>query len=152
MVVARAALAEGMIDADPPVFCPGHMTLGNHRFHCWKRGGHGRLDMIDALEQSCDVYFYEISRKVGIDKIAAMATRLGLGEKLGVDLPGERGGVIPSTEWKRATLDEPWHPGENVIASIGQRFVLATPPQLATMTARLVDGGQAWPPHCQFWV
>src|SRR3546814_17222555 len=100
-----------MIDADHTVFCPGHMTLGNHRFHCWKRGGHGRLDMIDALEQSCDVYFYEISRKVGIDKIAAMATRLGLGEKLGVDLPGARGGVIQSTEWKRAPPDEPWQAG-----------------------------------------
>jgi penicillin-binding protein 2 len=147
MAVALAALEEGIITGDTTVYCPGHMTLGNHRFHCWKRGGHGRLDVVDALEQSCDVYFYEISRRVGIDKIAAMANRLGMGEKLGIDLPGERSGVIPTTQWKMATMGQSWHPGETVIASIGQGFVLTTPLQLATMTARLVNGGKAVRPR-----
>ncbi|HET8727656.1 MAG TPA: penicillin-binding protein 2 [Alphaproteobacteria bacterium] len=146
MVVALAAMEEG-IGPDYTAYCPGHMTLGNHRFHCWKRGGHGRVDMIDSLEQSCDVYFYDVSRKIGIDKIATMANRLGLGTELEFDLPGEQPGLMPTTAWKLANIGESWHQGETLIASIGQGFVLATPLQLATMTARLVNGGKAVRPR-----
>lgn len=147
MAVALAALGEGGFDADHTVFCPGFMVLGNHRFHCWKRGGHGRIDMVGAMEESCDVYFYEVARRVGIDRIAAVSHRLGLGQKLGIDLPGERAGVIPSTEWKMANIGKPWQQGETLVASIGQGFVLTTPLQLATMTARLVNGGKAVVPR-----
>src|SRR3546814_1807871 len=101
MMVALAALKAG-IRPDHRVFCPGYMTLGRSRFHCWKRHGHGWVDMHHGLQHSCDVYFYEISRKVGIDNIAAMDRQLGLGEEVGLDLNGERGGVIPTRDWKLA--------------------------------------------------
>lgn len=147
MVVALAALEAGVISPQQRVFCPGHMELGDTRFHCWKRQGHGHMDMHDALKHSCDVYFYEVSRRLGIARIAAMAERLGLGKPLGFDLPGERGGLIPTREWKQARFGKPWHQGETLIAGIGQGYILATPLQLAVMTARLVNGGIAVKPH-----
>ncbi|MGP1397050.1 MAG: penicillin-binding protein 2 [Inquilinaceae bacterium] len=147
MVVALAALEDGQITPDHSVHCPGFMHLGNHRFHCWKRGGHGRLGLIDAMAQSCDVYFYDLARKLGVDKISAMAVRFGLGEKLGIDMPGERAGVMPTREWKLAKTGETWQQGESLVASIGQGFVLSTPLQLATMTARLANGGKVVTPH-----
>ena len=144
MVVALAALKAG-IGPDHTAFCPGHMTLGRARFHCWKRQGHGWVDMIRAIQHSCDVFFYDISRKVGIDNIAAMARQFGLGEPVGIDLNGEKGGVIPTREWKLANIGEPWQGGETLIASIGQGFVLTTPLQLAVMTARLASGKAVTP-------
>lgn len=147
MLVALAALEAGVIKPDYRVHCPGHMDLGNHRFHCWKRGGHGAVDMHDAIKQSCDTYFYDISRKVGIEKMHDMAVRLGLGAKLNIDLPGERSGLMPNAAWKRSKLRQPWQHGETLIAAIGQGYVLATPLQLAIMTARLVNGGKAVLPH-----
>lgn len=146
MMVALAALEEG-IQPSFQAWCPGHMTLGNHRFHCWKRYGHGWMGMHDAIEQSCDVYFYEIARKIGVDKIAAMAKRFGLGTPVGLDLPGERSGVIPTRDWKLANLGEPWQGGETLVTSIGQGFVLTTPLQLAVMTARLANGRKAITPR-----
>ncbi len=146
MVVALAGLEAG-VAADYSVFCPGHMSLGNARFHCWKRGGHGRLSMVEGIKHSCDVYFYDLARKVGIDAIAAMARKLGLGHVDGIDLPGERPGLIPDTGWKKATLGESWYPGETLVAGIGQGFITATPLQLATMTARLANGGHEVIPH-----
>jgi penicillin-binding protein 2 len=140
MVVALAALEAGVIKPENTVYCPGHMTLGNARFHCWKRWGHGSVDMIEALAQSCDVYFYEIAKRVGIDRIAEMSHRFGLGRPVDVGLPHERSGLIPTVAWKRATLDQPWHKGETLVAGIGQGYVLTTPLQLATMTARLASG------------
>ena len=147
MLVSLAALEADLAGPDTQFFCPGHLELGDTRFHCWKRGGHGTVDMVGAIEQSCDVYFYEIAKRIGIDRIEAMAKRLGLGEMLDVDLPGERRGLIPSREWKQATRGEPWHRGETLVAAIGQGFVLATPLQLATMTARMVNGGRAVVPR-----
>ncbi|NIA68545.1 penicillin-binding protein 2 [Pelagibius litoralis] len=144
MVVALAALKAG-ISPDHRAFCPGHMTLGRARFHCWKRPGHGWVDMIRGIQHSCDVFFYEISRKVGIDNIAAMARQFGLGEPVGIDLNGEKGGVIPTRDWKLANIGEPWQGGETLIASIGQGFVLTTPLQLAVMTARLASGKAVTP-------
>ena len=139
MIVALAAMEAGVGEGHR-VFCPGHMTLGNARFHCWKRGGHGWMHLHDAIEQSCDVYFYDVSRKAGIERIAAMARRLGLGQKVGIDLPGEAAGVIPDRDWKLANFDEPWQGGETLVTAIGQGFVLSTPLQLAVMTARLASG------------
>ncbi|MFM2045403.1 MAG: penicillin-binding protein 2 [Pseudomonadota bacterium] len=147
MLVALAALEAGIMTPDQRVYCPGHYELGNHRFHCWKKGGHGGMAMHDAIKHSCDTYFYEVSRRLGVDRIAVMARRFGLGEKTGIDLPNERAGIMPDTEWKRRTLREPWHPGETLIVSIGQGYMLSTPLQLAVMTARMVNGGFAVEPH-----
>lgn len=144
MVVALAALKAG-VRADYKVFCPGHMTLGRSRFHCWKKHGHGWVDMHEGIQHSCDVYFYDISRKVGVDNIAAMANKFGLGERVGIDLVGEKGGVIPTRDWKLANIGEAWQGGETLVASIGQGFVLTTPLQLATMTARIASGTQVVP-------
>ncbi len=146
MMVALAALESG-VAPEMRVFCPGHMDLGDNRFHCWKRGGHGGVDMIDALMQSCDVYFYEIGRRLGADRMADMAKRFGLGQTLAIDLPGERAGIIPTRAWKLARTGKGWAQGESLVASIGQGYVLTTPLQLATMTARLVNGGYAVVPH-----
>ncbi len=142
MIVALAALESGVITARHQVFCGGHTQLGKHRFHCWKRGGHGKLDMEDAISQSCDIYFYDIARKVGVDKIADMAHRFGLGEKLGIDILGERAGLIPTRAWKQAVQGVSWQLGETYNTGIGQGYVLTTPLQLAVMTARLANGGK----------
>ncbi|MCM0019414.1 MAG: penicillin-binding protein 2 [Tagaea sp.] len=146
MMVALAALEAG-ISPDMRVNCPGHVELGDNKFHCWKRGGHGGMDMIDGLVQSCDVYFYEIGRRLGPDRMADMARRFGLGQTLALDLPGERGGIIPTRAWKLARTGKGWAAGESLVASIGQGYVLTTPLQLATMTARMVNGGIAVVPH-----
>jgi penicillin-binding protein 2 len=146
MVVALAALESG-IGADHAVVCRGVIRLGNQRFHCWKRGGHGRLVMEQALQQSCDIYFYDLAARVGVNRIGRMARRFGLGGSLGIDIPGERGGLIPSREWKLAAKGERWQKGETLITGIGQGYVLATPLQLAVMTARLANGFKAITPR-----
>jgi penicillin-binding protein 2 len=147
MIVALAALEEGVVSAQSSFFCPGHIEVGDGKFHCWRRQGHGHVDLSRGIAESCDVYFYEIARKVGIDKISKMAMRFGLGEDLGLDVPGERSGLIPTKAWKRAVIGQPWVLGETLVAGIGQGFVLTTPLQLATMTARMVNGGNPVLPH-----
>ncbi|MCF8466431.1 MAG: penicillin-binding protein 2 [Sneathiella sp.] len=147
MIVALAALEAGVITPDHQVFCAGYTQLGNHRFHCWKRGGHGTLDLVGGITHSCDIYFYDIARKAGVDRIAAMANRFGLGEKLNIDILGERGGLIPTKDWKLAVQGVPWQLGETYNVGIGQGYVLATPLQLAVMTARLANGGKAVRPR-----
>ena len=143
MVVALAALEARIVAPDHRVFCRGHTQLGNARFHCWKRHGHGWQDMYDAHQNSCDVYFYDIANRIGIDRIAAMATRFGLGTKTGIELPSEKGGVIPTRAWKKALIGTAWQQGETLISGIGQGFILTTPLQLAVMTARIANGGKA---------
>lgn len=147
MVVALAALESGLINSRHTVFCPGYMDLGDHRFHCWKKGGHGTLDVVGALRHSCDTYFYDLARRLGPDRIAEMANRFGMGRSLGLDLPHERPGLIPTREWKQAAMGSSWQQGETLVASIGQGYVLATPLQLAVMTARLANGGYGVKPH-----
>ena len=147
MVVALAALEARIVAPDHQVFCRGHTQLGNARFHCWKRHGHGWQDMYDAHQNSCDVYFYDIAKRIGIDRIAEMATRFGLGDKTGIDLPSEKGGVIPTRAWKKALIGTAWQQGETLIAGIGQGFILTTPLQLAIMTARIANGGKAVVPR-----
>jgi len=147
MAVLLAALEKGVITPESQVFCTGFMELGNARFHCWKKHGHGLVDAKSAITQSCDVYFYEIAKRTGIERIAAMAKRLGMGTPLGIDLPGEMGGLVPTPKWKRGALEAAWQKGETVITGIGQGYLLVTPLQLAVMTARLVNGGMAVTPH-----
>jgi len=140
MLVALAALEAGVISEKTSFFCPGHKTVGNKDFHCWQKDGHGRVNVIQALERSCDVFFYEIGLKTGIARIAEMARRLGLGEKTRIELPGEKSGLIPDKDWKEKAIGSFWTLGETVNASIGQGYVLTTPIQLAVMTARLANG------------
>lgn len=147
MAVALAALEKGVVTPDTQIFCSGSTKLGTSEFHCWKRGGHGTLDLQGALEQSCDVYFYEVARRTGIERIGAMARRLGLGTSLGLDLPGEKNGLVPSNDWKMGAIGSPWQLGETMIAGIGQGYILATPLQLAIMTARIANGGRAVTPR-----
>jgi penicillin-binding protein 2 len=139
-VVASAALSAGVLTPQTSITCPGYLSLGSATFHCWRHGGHGTLRLRDAIKKSCDVFFYETARRVGIDRLAAMANRFGFGDVLGLDIPGERSGLIPSREWRLAAGGTTWTQGETVIAGIGQGSVLATPLQLATMVARLVTG------------
>ena len=139
MMVALAALKRG-IDPNRHVFCPGVFRVGNTNFHCWKKGGHGSVDMYNAHKYSCDVFFYDTAMQTGIDNIANMARQFGFGAQTGIDAPGERRGLIPDSAWKQATYGEPWYPGETPSAGIGQGFITATPLQLAVMAARLGSG------------
>ncbi|HTZ77200.1 MAG TPA: penicillin-binding protein 2 [Stellaceae bacterium] len=137
-MVALAALDAGVATPESRVSCPGHFDLGNTVFHCWKKGGHGSLDMHGGIKNSCDVYFYEMARRLGIDRIAAMAQRFGFGAPLGIDVPDEKGGLIPTRDWKFSRFGIPWQPGETISCGIGQGYITATPLQLATMVCRLV--------------
>lgn len=143
MMVAAAALESGVMDPEQHVVCNGRFRLGNHDFHCWRHGGHGAMNMHLAIKNSCDVYFYEASRRVGIDRMARMAERFGLGQTLGVELPGEKPGLIPTSAWKLAKMGSAWQQGETLVSGIGQGYVLATPLQLAVMVARIANGSQA---------
>ena len=146
MIVALAALEAGIINENTRFGCTGSMELGNATFHCWFEDGHGSMNVVRALERSCDVFFYEVALKTGIQRIKAMAAKLGLGDVTGIDIPGEKSGIIPNHEWKLATHGVVWTPGETVVAGIGQGYVLVTPLQLAVMTARLANGKKAVTP------
>lgn len=147
LMVALAALEGGHISPDHRNFCPGFYQLGNARFHCWKKEGHGWVGLTQAIAQSCDVFFYDVSRRTGLDDIAAMARRFGFGDPTGIEIPGERGGLVPSNEWKIATYGEPWQKGETLVVGIGQGYLLTTPLQLAVMAARIANGGVAVKPR-----
>ncbi|MGE0667995.1 MAG: penicillin-binding protein 2 [Sphingomonadales bacterium] len=146
-VVAMAALEAGVIGLKDRVFCGGGMRFGGRTFHCWKRGGHGSVDMISAQEQSCDVYFYELARRLDVDTIAGMAKRFGMGQSLGIEIDHEKDGLVPTRAWKKTRKrDRKWHEGETLSVSIGQGYMLATPLQLAVMTSRIANGGYAVTP------
>lgn len=145
MVVMLAALEARVTTPGERIFCPGHMDLGDTRFHCWNRHGHGMVDMRQSLKVSCDVYYYEIAKRLGIDRIAAMARRFGLGVPLDIELPGSRAGLVPDRAWRQAQ-GRPWALGDTVVHGIGQGFYQLTPLSLATMTARLATG-RAVQPH-----
>lgn len=146
MVTALAGLKAGKITPDRRVYCPGYYDYGSDRFHCWKRGGHGSVNVTEALVGSCDTYFYALSTEIGIENIAAMARSLGMGSKFDFDLREERPGLVPDKDWKMGHFGEPWRPGDTIISSIGQGQLEATPLQLAVMTARMVNGGYAVKP------
>ena len=144
-VTALAALELGAITPDFSVVCRGKVTLGGHDFHCWRRGGHGRVDLYRGLKQSCDSFFYEVARRLGIDGLHEGALRLGLGQPMGIELPGERSGLVPDRNWKYANFGEPWQLGETLIVGIGQGYLLMTPLQLCTLAARIASGRNVQP-------
>jgi penicillin-binding protein 2 len=145
--VAAAALHEGVINEHTSVFCPGSYWYGGRAYRCWKRGGHGNVNLHEALRSSCDVFFYTAGVKLGIDRLAAFGTRLGLGHPTGIGLGHEASGVMPSPEWKRRRLGDRWYPGETVSVSIGQGYDLVTPLQLAVAYAALANGGRVLRPR-----
>ncbi|MEL6677992.1 MAG: penicillin-binding protein 2 [Pseudomonadota bacterium] len=140
MVVALAALEAGVVGPEETFYCNGGLQLGDRRFHCWRRWGHGHVDLHDSLKHSCDVYYYEVSQRVGIERITEMARKLGLGESPQISLPAVAGGLTPTKGWKQAVHGQSWLVGDTLNASIGQGYVLASPLQLATMTARIATG------------
>jgi penicillin-binding protein 2 len=145
MAVGLAALNAGVLSLTDHIDCPGFLDLGNARFHCWKKGGHGPLDLHGGLKNSCDVFFYEVARRVGIDRIAALSHRMGLGTDLDIELPGLRRGLIPTRAWRRRQ-GHPWNMGDTIVTGIGQGYVQITPLQLATYAARIATG-RAVQPH-----
>ena len=140
MVTALAALDAGVISTEETVWCPGHLEVSNRRFHCWKRTGHGHVDLKSSLRESCDVYYYDVALKVGIEKISAMAERLGLGQRFDIPMSAVATGRAPTKEWKSSNTGQEWVVGDTVNASIGQGYVLASPLQLAVMSARIATG------------
>ena len=145
MVVALAGLEAKAITVNDKVSCPGFLDYGDRRYHCWSKGGHGMMDLRSAIKNSCDVFFYELARRTGIDKIAAMSNRFGLGVKLAIDLPGTRQGFVPTRAW-RAGQGKLWNIGDTIVCGIGQGYIQLSPLALATMTARLATG-RAVEPH-----
>jgi penicillin-binding protein 2 len=147
IVMAIAALESGVITPSTTFFCPGHGTFYGRRFACWRREGHGTVDLRRALEQSCNVFFYNVGDRLKIDRIHEYAAKLGLVGKTGIDLPNENDSRVPSTEWKQRTFNEPWYPGETISVAIGQGDVSVTPMALATMMATVANGGTLITPH-----
>src|SRR5436309_2993340 len=147
MAVATAALQEGVITPNFTVHCTGGATFYGRPFKCWKKGGHGTMDLRHAIEQSCNVYFYTIGNMTGIEKINKWATLLGLGVKSGIDLPNEVKGLVPSPGWKQDTFKEKWYAGETISVSIGQGSVSVTPVSMAVYAATLANGGTRVTPH-----
>ena len=147
IVVAAALLETETAVAEDEINCRGSIRFGKRRFRDWKRGGHGTVDLHRSLVESCDVYYYEMGQKLGVDQIAEYSKLFGLGQATGIDLSFEKGGLIPTRAWKKKTFKEPWYPGETLSVSIGQGFVTATPLQLATMTAALAGDGVWHRPH-----
>ncbi len=139
IVVALAALESGAISPKQTVFCPGHWDYGDRRYHCWEHKGHGYVDLAGALKHSCDIYFYQLALKIGIDAIKRMAIKLGFTEKyMGDIIAREMPGIIPDKKWKEKNVGSTWVNGDTVISGIGQGFILTNCLQLATMLARVV--------------
>jgi penicillin-binding protein 2 len=146
IVVALAALEAGAINPKEKIFCPGYWDYGDRRYHCWEHQGHGKVDLAGALQHSCDIYFYQIALRIGIDAIKDMAVRLGFTEKFMDDvLTREMGGVMPDRYWKEKNIGYRWVHGDTVISGIGQGFILANCMQLAVMTARATSNKQVIP-------
>lgn len=144
-----AGLETATIGATDKIFCPGFYQLPNHthKYRDWKRTGHGSTDLEVAIEQSCDVYYYELAHRLGIDRMHSYMTQFGFGEKTGIDVPGESAALMPSRDWKKQRLNTAWYPGETLIAGIGQGYFLSTPLQLASATATLAMRGQKFAPR-----
>jgi penicillin-binding protein 2 len=142
VLMAACALSEGMIKTSDTAHCSGSYRVGDHEFQCWKKGGHGTVDMRSALVQSCDVYFYQLGERLGIDRINRYALQAGFGAPTGIDLPHERSGLIPSTAWKKRRYGENWTRGETLNCSIGQGYVQTSPLQLAKFIASVINGGK----------
>jgi penicillin-binding protein 2 len=147
VLVAAAALTDGVVTPEEKIFCPGYFRLGRRVYRCWKRGGHGAMNLRDALKQSCDVYFYHLGVQLGIDRIADFARAFHLGQPTGIALGDEQSGLVPTSSWKERRFGEPWMKGETVSAAIGQGFNLVTPLQLAVAYAAFANGGTIFKPR-----
>ena len=146
IVTALAGLQEGVISPDRTLFCGGSYKVGNRVLRDWKKNGHGHMNMHQALVQSCDVYFYQLAQRLGVDKIAKYARRFGFGAPTGIDLDGESGGLVPDRAWKRRRFGQPWYPGETPLVAIGQGFLGVTPLQMASLLATVANGGTVYRP------
>ncbi|RJP36837.1 MAG: penicillin-binding protein 2 [Desulfobacteraceae bacterium] len=146
IVTAIAGLEEGLCDTGQTVFCPGKYKFGNRYYGCWKEHGHGSLNLIDAISESCDVYFYQLARRLGVDQLASYARACGLGAKTGIDLGAESSGLVPTSQWKQRRFGVPWQAGETLSIAIGQGYNLATPLQMVVLTAAVANGGTLYRP------
>ncbi|MBU2550357.1 MAG: penicillin-binding protein 2 [Proteobacteria bacterium] len=147
IVSAIAGLAEGIITPETPVYCTGGYKFGDRVFRCWRKGGHGRVTLHRALVESCDVYFYDLGRRLGVDRLAKWSQAFGLGDRTGVGLANEKSGLVPSQAWKKRRFKAPWHKGETLSVIIGQGYNLATPLQMARVIATVFNGGILYRPH-----
>jgi len=147
IVVALAALEEGVVDPEEEIWCPGWLRVGNRTFRCWKKGGHGKVKLHRALVESCDVYFYNLGKRLGVDKIAAYAKKMGLGSTTGFDLGFERSGLVPTSSWKLKKWGVPWQLGETLSFAIGQSYLLITPLQAACLVSSLFNGEYLYEPQ-----
>lgn len=147
MITALAGLARGVITKDTTFFCPGHISFGNRTYNCWRHGGHGTVDLKRAISESCDVYFYQVGMRVGVDGLAEIANKLGLGIKTGVEMEHEKSGITPTREWKKRKYGVKWQDGETLSIAIGQGYNLATPLQICQMTAALANSGTRYLPQ-----
>ncbi len=147
MMTAIAGLSSGVITKDTVFYCPGHYYFGNRRYHCWKRGGHGAVDLKRAISESCDVYFYQVGLRAGVDKLAEIANMFGLGHKSGIEMEHEKSGLAPTKAWKKKNRKQKWQEGETLSVAIGQGFNLTTPLQICLMTAAIANGGKQYVPQ-----
>ena len=147
IIMAIAALEEGVVNPESFIQDPGFFPFGNRQFRDWKKGGHGAVNLHRAIVESCDTYFYQLGAKLGVDRIAKWSRAFGLGEKSGIALDDEKSGIIPDTEWKRKRFRQPWFPGETISVAIGQGYVTVTPLQLANMMAAVANGGKLFRPY-----
>ncbi|MBW1778546.1 MAG: penicillin-binding protein 2, partial [Deltaproteobacteria bacterium] len=146
IITAIAGLEEGVIDENTTFFCPGHYRFGNRSYRCWKKGGHGHMNVEKALTESCDVFFYQVGQRLGVDRLAKWAMRFGFGAPTGIDLEHEAEGLIPTAAWKKEKTGIPWQKGETLSIAIGQGFNLVTPLQQAVMIAAVANGGIRYKP------
>jgi penicillin-binding protein 2 len=147
VITAIAGLEEGVIDVGSAFLCTGALKFGNRSFKCWRKGGHGTINIFRAISESCDVYFYQVGARLGVDKIAFYSKSCGLGEKTGIDLDNESSGLIPTADWKHRKTGDVWHRGETLSLAIGQGYNLVTPVQMATFIAAVANGGKRYRPH-----
>ncbi len=147
IVTAIAGLEEGVIDLETTHFCPGYYALGDRVFRCWKKGGHGEVNVVRAIAESCDVFFYKVGEEVGVDRLASYAGKCGLGERTGINLDNEGKGLIPTSEWKKKRIGESWQKGETLNVSIGQGFNLTTPLQMLVLTSAIANNGTLYQPQ-----
>jgi penicillin-binding protein 2 len=146
IVTALAGLEEGVINEQTAFFCPGYYRFGSRVYRCWKKDGHGKVDIMKAVEESCDVFFYQVGQRLGVDRLAWYAKGFGLGSPTGIVLDHESHGLIPTAAWKQKRIGIPWQEGETLSVAIGQGFDLATPIQMAVLAAALANGGNRYQP------
>ncbi len=146
IINAMAGLQEGVIDENEIIFCPGHYRFGNRSYRCWRKGGHGAVDLNKALAESCDVYFYQVGQRLGVDRLAWYAKASGIGAPTGIELDHEGKGLVPTAAWKKKRFGIEWQPGETLSVAIGQGFNLVTPLQMAVFTAAVANGGLRYQP------